>query len=474
MAGHCLTSYQHYIESGKTEKLIAEVIFNNKEKYGMSTKEEKESMLSNEDQFFFGLVITLLIFLLQIPTFDVARVFENFGVSVPSTTGITTQMIVIVLLILSSGSRYVTALIKEEQKRNKWRMVSVTLLLSCIYFEIFDFTIRGLSAFLRGINVFLILFCPIVLSVASLILGFKVERRWIGYYGYRQPINAIIFGSMGITILIAYYLGMLVSLFIPLYDFVVLGILMLSVFITFIVLKFFENLIEKKKKEAGEKKMRKDYSWILSKWLYYTLIAIFLLLLIVFVTYSASLGNDMALRFLPTTFGLLFTFCIFIVFFDLREELEWKTTKERIMKRIGNQLHGVFQNVSSVCEVDFQFDFEKEDFRKYDEKRLQALTTKEIKLNNAWEEEETSRYYGQMFQRLEDALGEIERRHGNFLSPSLQNSLITLEENLRSLSFEYLLTFGTKKDRKKFIVDAVGKAMKEIDEMRKKGIDVGF
>lgn len=235
-----------------------------------------------------------------------------------------------------------------------------------------------------------------------------------------------------------------------------------------------EKTKSKKVKKESKEGTKKGYNLILSKWLYYILIATLLLIFIALTSYGASLGIEMAARFLPTFVGLFVTLVIFWIFFDIREKLEWKTTKEKIMNRIGRQLHGVFQNVSLLCEVDVQFDFEQDDYKRYDAKKLQALIAKEIMINDALEKEETSRYYAQMFQGLEDALGEIERRHGNFLSPYLQNSLINLEENLHSLSFECLLTFGNKEDRKKFIVDAVGKIMKEIDEMRKNGIDVGF
>lgn len=232
--------------------------------------------------------------------------------------------------------------------------------------------------------------------------------------------------------------------------------------------------MQKPRIETKKNIVTKMQRLVVSKWFYYGLIAILLVIIFFAVSYASSFNNDFAIRFMPTLIGIAFNFFILIVFFDLREELEWKTTRKKIMNRIGRQLYGVFQDVSSLCEVGVRFDFEKGDYKKYDEKKLQALTTKEITINDAWEKEETSRYYAQMFQGLEDALGEIERRHGNHISPYLQNSLINLEEYLHSLSFECLLTFGNKEDRKMFIVDAVGKTMKEIDEMRKNGIDVGF
>jgi hypothetical protein len=87
-----------------------------------------------------------------------------------------------------------------------------------------------------------------------------------------------------------------------------------------------------------------------SKWLYYGLIAIFLGILIIFDIYAVSLGNEMAERFLPTLLGLAFTFSIFIVFFDLREELEWKTVKKAVYSSIGLELALLFGELLRVVE----------------------------------------------------------------------------------------------------------------------------
>jgi hypothetical protein len=220
---------------------------------------------------------------------------------------------------------------------------------------------------------------------------------------------------------------------------------------------------------------KKNYNWTLSKWFWYVVVLIILLFLIGLMTYFSTLDIDFALRFLPTLLGLLITFSIFIVFFDLREELEWKTVRDRVMRRIGRQLYGVFVNVSSVCEVDVAFDFETaEDYKKYQSKQLTELVTKKLKINNAYEKEDTSRVYGQLFENLENALEDSEARYEKFLSPYFQNSLLNLEENLNLLSFAYMGTIMKKEDRLNIITDNVSKIMKIINEMRKKGIDVGF
>jgi hypothetical protein len=219
---------------------------------------------------------------------------------------------------------------------------------------------------------------------------------------------------------------------------------------------------------------KKNYNWTLSKWFWYIVVIIILCSLIALMTYLSLQGIDFASRFLPTLLGLLITLAIFYVFFDLREELEWKTVRDRVMRRIGNQLHGVFEDVSELCEVNVPFDFERDDFKKYPEKKLNELVVKGIKLNDLWKDEEKSLWFADRFDRLWDALGTIETRHEKFLSPTLQDSLLNIEESLHALSFECHATDFNEENRKHFIIVHVGKIVKEIDKLRKSGIDVGF
>lgn len=222
-------------------------------------KLDKSSFLTTEDQLFFGVVITLLILFLELPEFDVCTVFESFGVVIEPSKGIiTTKMILIVLLIISGGARYLTALIKRDKQRNNWRMISVFLLLSCIYFMIFDLTIRGLATVLTNINVFLIFLSPFALTFIVLVIGVSVERNWYHVYGYDQPYASLIFGWIGLAILVAYYLAMIVSFFIPISDPVSVIILFSSIFITYLATRFSDYLLRQfkahKQRQAEKRK----------------------------------------------------------------------------------------------------------------------------------------------------------------------------------------------------------------------------
>ena len=195
------------------------------------------------------------------------------------------------------------------------------------------------------------------------------------------------------------------------------------------------------------------------------------------MTYLASLSIDFALRFLPTLFGLLITFSIFIVFFDLREELEWKTVRDRVMRRIGNQLFDIIWTVDSLLEAEIDYGMEgttEVDYYKLSEKKLNALITGKFKLNIPSRDQDLMARLSQGYNRRENLIGEIIGNYGKFLSSEIQCLLMDIEEHLGSLSFQLKLPIIVEGYEPKKITDLLSKIGQEIDEMRKKGIDVGF
>lgn len=87
--------------------------------------------------------------------------------------------------------------------------------------------------------------------------------------------------------------------------------------------------------------------FVFSKWFYYGLITV-LLGVLFYVDWYASLppfNNDFAIRFMPTLIGIAFNFFILIVFFDLREKLEWKTVKKKVCQNIQFELDCLFYEI---------------------------------------------------------------------------------------------------------------------------------
>jgi cytochrome b561 len=217
---------------------------------------EKSSNLTTEDQLFFGFVISLLLLLIENPQFDTRLFFAMLGVTVEPTKGVITMgVILITLLIFSIATRYLTTFVKEDKQKNRWRKVSVGLLFSAFYFLIFDLTLRGLSSFLMTINVFLVLLSPAVLTVVVSVIGWIAEKKWYQLYGYKkaEADASIIFASIGLTILIAYYLAMLVSLFTPITDLVNITLLVSAFFIFYLVIRVSNFLSERWKQRRCKK-----------------------------------------------------------------------------------------------------------------------------------------------------------------------------------------------------------------------------
>ena len=213
-------------------------------------KLEKSSALTTEDQLFFGLVLALLILVFQLQEFDLSAIFKEIGIQVEPSSGlITARTVLISFLLFSSVTRYVTALTTNDTTKNKLRMYSLSFLLSCPYFIVADWSIRALSPVLTEIDVFLIVIAPLALTFVSIVIGHFVEKRWNKIYGGEGAPIAFVFSYVGIAIAVTYYIGLLVSLLIPLSYSAMLVILFGSFLLTYLILRFLSSRSDKLKKK---------------------------------------------------------------------------------------------------------------------------------------------------------------------------------------------------------------------------------
>lgn len=222
--------------------------------------------------------------------------------------------------------------------------------------------------------------------------------------------------------------------------------------------------------------MTKMERLVISKWFYYFWIAIFLAFIFCTIWISAySYSNDFAIRFMPTLIGLVFNFAIFIVFFDLREYLEWKTVRDKIMRRIGDQLHSILWDVALLLDAEIDTtmsDITEVDFNKLSKKYLNAMASGNFKLTNVWKDKEINSKLANMFLLKENMLGEIEGRYGKFLKSDIQCSLMNVEEYLHNLSWDFTLTTILENHKPDKIPDLIHKIGQEIDYLNKSGIKV--
>ncbi len=237
-------------------------------------------------------------------------------------------------------------------------------------------------------------------------------------------------------------------------------------------------IVEKPKTEKNEKPMTKKCGLLLSKWFYYGLIAVVLLILTILSLYGISVSYDITLRFLPTLGGLWFTFGIFYVFFDVREKLEWKSVEGKVMKRIDGEIDSIFTELSLMCEVNMIFFGEsgitEEVLRKQKEEELERLANN-IELNQHTVDEifEKGRdgvalELASYFDKHRILLSEIETKYPKFLDPQLQTALMEIQEYLGYLRYE-LRVMPMKKERfYKDLSKIIGKIMKAMNEAKNK------
>ncbi len=213
---------------------------------------------------------------------------------------------------------------------------------------------------------------------------------------------------------------------------------------------------------------------ILTKWFYYALIAVALIIAFCFTVYQISLGNDMATRFLPTIVGLMVTVVIFYTFFDWREDLEWKEVEDRVRKRIGREIFSLFTMLTGFCKVDRNLvgDADNIETRKELHCRQLKQMTEKVVLNEIMVAEFLSginRFYPSLFESNRNRLSQIEDKYGRFLNPKLKASLMDIQEFIEDFGFEMKPSYA-----KETIKTLIEKIAKEIDSIRDSGIDIGF
>jgi hypothetical protein len=243
---------------------------------------------------------------------------------------------------------------------------------------------------------------------------------------------------------------------------------------------------EKPKEEAGKQKEKKKRAiklagFVLSKWFWYGVIAVFLAILLFADLGSAYwFNNDFAIRFMPTLFGLVFNFAIFIVFFDLREELEWKEVEGRVKSRIGREARSLFSFLIMFCQVDrvlFGDVQSEQTWKELDEKQFNQITKKvvlnESLMQDLLRERNLALNYALLGDGIRTRFSEIEDKYGRFLNPKLRASLMDIQDYLADFRYE-LKSFGSTKRLSESLSPLIEKLAKEITTIRENGINVGF
>lgn len=213
----------------------------------------------------------------------------------------------------------------------------------------------------------------------------------------------------------------------------------------------------------------------LSKWLYYSTIAGVLVLLFLYYLPLAREGNDIAANFLSEIWGLIFTLGIFIVILDFRERLEWKSVEDRVKRRIGRQIRGLFIDLSGLCVIDRVVfgPFSREKFEAEDLKQLNKLASEKVRLHDGAKKSLLKNDFRVQYRRLIESratsIGQIEERYFRFLDSDVQASLMDIQDHLDDLTYDFIVPYAKRERFFESISSSIGKVMKEIDKLRRKG-----
>lgn len=200
--GSQLDDLREIVQPGELERKVTKIV--------------RESRIGLEDQLFFSLVFSLALLVITIPSLDIGTLFESFGVKLELPTQIlSTQLLMIFLLLISSALRYSVCLLEESSKKgNRLRASSVGLLVFSFYLLLLDLLIRGLGTFLGEINSLLLLLPPALVMVASHFFGIA-EKKWLSIYGYEgQGVSVPIFG-LGVFVFTTYGLAYIWGILVP-------------------------------------------------------------------------------------------------------------------------------------------------------------------------------------------------------------------------------------------------------------------
>lgn len=197
-------------------------------------KIDKTSILTNDDQLFFGMVLSFALLFATIPDFDFCTIFANFGFKITATQGVlSSRVLLFASLIFASATRYYVIYAKDSEK-NRFRKLSVGALIFSIYWPITDLIMRGLTGVLGSIYYMLVFVSPIALTFFALPFS-ALERKWYKRYGDSEPIVSLAFAFFGVYVVTSYDLAMFVAVFVPTSAIVQVVIVVAALAITFLI-----------------------------------------------------------------------------------------------------------------------------------------------------------------------------------------------------------------------------------------------
>jgi hypothetical protein len=174
------------------------------------TKMDRESKIGLEDQLFFGVIVSLALFFIALPSTELTSLFQNVFLFDP-TTALDVATVIrntsILFLLASIGLRYYGA-IKPHKGARLWSIL-------CLLFAFDVFLLNVVPAFTLNISVemkpIIIPISYVILAIVYSIMGKFVEASVLSFYAkrgfvlkrYSKPIVSILFVDLSTCIYFA-------------------------------------------------------------------------------------------------------------------------------------------------------------------------------------------------------------------------------------------------------------------------------
>lgn len=202
----------------------------------------------------------------------------------------------------------------------------------------------------------------------------------------------------------------------------------------------------------------------LSKWFYYLLITltllIFIFILLPYFVRNQVISVDFSYNLLSEFWGILFTVLLLITLVELREKLEWKSVRDKVIDMTKNELEDISKLVCIITDEQVK-----------EPKQMEPMSIgRKIFSGPA---SLAKMILLKRLLRRQRVLDNIEAKYSNFLEPKLRVSLIELQEKFDDLSLtlelkEYYLKQRTEKEFFDTFFASMCKLYTMIEEMQKK------
>lgn len=223
-----------------------------------------------------------------------------------------------------------------------------------------------------------------------------------------------------------------------------------------------------------------------SEWRYWLYLVLFLsmveIVLACYLIPNRMIGHDLGINLVSEILGLLFTIVFLSWLFNLRENLEWESIKQRLLSRMGSELYLMSAWLMNMCRAPSEASLNlsrREDFFRC-LKELSERRTVDI-----WDESRElilSGFFSSYFEDHERNLGEIEARarEKEILEVKVVGFLIDIRRNLRSLSL-YLrkierlpkeIQEAHKNEYSDGICVRIHKIIRNVNKMHENGIEI--